>query len=486
MLLARFAERCLGLVSLLILARVLVPADFGLVAMAISVIAFVELAGTFGFDLALIQREHPTREHYDTAWTLQVAFGLLCAGIIVVLAYPSSWFFNEPRLIPIMLVLAIGRAMQSFENIGTVDFQRQMNFARDFAFSAWKKVISFVVTVTLAVALESYWALIAGTLAGRLAGLTLSYTMQPYRPRFSLAARADLFAFSTWVFLVGLASFATQRTSHFVVGRQLGPAALGLYTVGSEIALLPATDLIAPINRAVFPGYARMASDPGTLRQGLVDILGAIWIIALPAGFGVATLAQPLVLVLLGPRWAEAVAVVQILALAGVFHAAASNHYSVWLALNRTKVTFLMEVLHFVILLPLLLLLCRKLGLIGAAYAELIATMVSVTVECFVISRVLALPRFAYLAGLWRPLIASLTMVGVLILLLGETSAGALAGHPVWQLALAIPVGVIVYAVALTLLWLLSGRRAGPEAIVLARFGQLASGLIARRAHPRD
>ncbi|MDQ3444850.1 MAG: oligosaccharide flippase family protein, partial [Pseudomonadota bacterium] len=141
MLLARVAERGLGLVSLLILARVLVPADFGLIAMAMSVIAFVELASTFGFDLALIQREHLTREHYDTAWTLQIAFGLLSAALIVALAYPSAWFYDEPRVIPVMLVLAASRGVQSFENIGTVDFRRRMDFSREFRFSAWKKIV---------------------------------------------------------------------------------------------------------------------------------------------------------------------------------------------------------------------------------------------------------------------------------------------------------------------------------------------------------
>ena len=155
MLLARLAERCLGLVSLLVLARVLVPADFGLVAMAMSVIAFVELASTFGFDLALIQREHLTREHYDTAWTFQVAVGFLCAGLIAAAAYPSAWFYDEPRLIPVMFVLAISRVLQSFENIGTVDFRRRMDFSREFAFSAWKKIVGFVITVALAVALET-------------------------------------------------------------------------------------------------------------------------------------------------------------------------------------------------------------------------------------------------------------------------------------------------------------------------------------------
>lgn len=480
MLLARAAERGIGLVSLLILARVLVPADFGLVAMAMSVIAFVELASTFGFDLALIQRENPTREHYDTAWTLQVASGLLCAAIIAVLAVPSAWFYHEPRLIAVMLVLAASRLLQSFENIGTVDFRRQMNFSREFAFSAWKKVVGFVITIALAVIFESYWALVIGAAAGRAVGVVASYTMQPYRPRFSLAARNDLFSFSGWIFLVGLAGFASQRSPHFVVGWQLGPAALGLYTVGSEIGLLPMTDMVAPINRAVFPGYARLAADADTLRQSFVEVLGVISIFALPACFGIAAIAQPLVLGLLGSRWEDAVVIVQILALAGALHAATSNHYSVWLALGQTRVTFLMETLHFVVLLPLVLVLAQSLGLVGVAYAEFIATAVSVTVECILVARALALRPTIYPAVLWRPLIAAFVMSIGLLLLTGELNAGALAHYPLWQLAVTIPLGVMMYASALALLWLASGRPPGAESLLLERLAQFASGLHAR------
>ncbi len=486
MLLARAAERSIGLVSLLVLARVLVPADFGLVAMAISVIVFVELASTFGFDLALIQREHLTREHYDTAWTLQVAFGLLCAAIIAALAYPGAWFYDEPRLVPVMLVLAASRVLQSFENIGTVNFRREMNFSREFSFSAWKKVIGFVVTISLAVAFKSYWALIAGTVAARLAGLVLSYAMQPYRPRFSLAARADLFTFSIWIFVVGLASFASQRSSHFVVGRQLGPAALGLYTVGSEIALLPVTDLMAPINRAVFPGFARMTSDPALMRQSFVDILGVIWVFALPASFGIAAVAHPLVLTLLGSKWEDAVIVVQVLALAGAMHAATSNHYSAWLALGKTRITALMEALHFAILLPLLLVLSRTLGLAGVVYAEFFATTASVLVECVLISRALALSPSAYLRGLWRPLIAASTMAAGVTLLLSQLNTDPLTAKPLLQLGIAVPAGVAVYASALTILWLLSGRPRGAESLMLQRLSQVfsASSPVWRRRYP--
>lgn len=470
MLLARMADRCIGLVSLLVLARVLVPADFGLIAMAMSVIVFVELASTFGFDLALIQKEHPSRDHYDTAWTLQVAFGLLCAAIIALLAYPGAWFYNEPRLVLVMLVLSLARVLESFENIGTVDFRRQMDFQREFLFSATKKAAGFVVTIALAVTFESYWALIAGSITGRIAGLILSYTMQPYRPRFSLAARAELFSFSGWIFLVGLAGFAGQRSSHFVVGRQLGPTALGLYAVGSEIAMLPSTDLMAPINRAVFPGFARMTSDRALMRASFVDILGVIWLLALPASFGIAAVADPLVRTMLGSKWEGAIIVVQVLALSGAMHAATSNHYSAWLALGKVRVTALVEAIHFVILLPLLLILSRTFGIAGVAYAELCATVASVLLECVLISRALSLSPSAYLGGLWRPLIAALTMAAAVTVLLRVLDADA--ATPLLQLVATVPFGAAVYLGALGLLWLLAGRPRGAESFALQRLTQ--------------
>src|SRR5262245_59379519 len=123
MVLWRVCDRLLGLLSTLVLARVLVPADFGLVAMAMSFIALIELASAFSFELALIQRREVERAHYDTAWTLNVAFGLLCGALIALSAPLAAAFYAEPRLIEVMWVLAATWALQGFENIGVVNFR---------------------------------------------------------------------------------------------------------------------------------------------------------------------------------------------------------------------------------------------------------------------------------------------------------------------------------------------------------------------------
>lgn len=123
MVMFRAVERSIGIVSTLILARLLMPADFGLIAMAMSFVAILELLWTFTFDNALIQNTAADRSHYDTAWTLNICLGTLIAIGLLAVAYPASWFYDDPRLIPIILCLAGGAAIQGFENIGVVGFR---------------------------------------------------------------------------------------------------------------------------------------------------------------------------------------------------------------------------------------------------------------------------------------------------------------------------------------------------------------------------
>ena len=481
MLLLRLFERCLGFLSVLVLARILVPADFGLIAMAMSVIAFVELGGAFGFELALIQKEHPTRQHYDTAWTLQLAFGGACAMITAALAYPTAVFYAEPRVQPIMLVLAATWIIQSFENIGIVEFRRQLNFSRDFAFLASKKFVGFTVTLALALTLQTYWALVAGMVAGRVTGVVLSYVMQPYRPRFSLAARRDLFSFSGWIFVNSLVAFAGSRLPHFVVGRLHGSAMLGLYTVGSEIAQLPATELVAPISRAVFPGYSRVAGDVDVLRRSYVDLIAVIAVFVLPMSFGIAVVAEPTVQLLLGDKWAGAAMFIQILAFAGAVHAMCSNNYSVWLALGKARLAALVQTAYVVALIPLILVLAHGLGAIGVAWAELSASVFGLVISYLAVNRVLRLSFVAYLASLWRPVTAATLMAFAVSSLVRASTAEAGALVLASRLAFAIALGVVIYVCALTLLWLLAAKPHGGETIVLARLAKLVRG---RRAAP--
>ncbi len=175
MLLLRVVDRSVGIVSTALLARLLVPGDFGLVAMAMSIIAMIELATSFSFDMALIQKPDVERKHYDTAWTLNIIVATCGALATAALAPAAAWFYEDPRIVPVMFAIGAGWLVSGLDNVGTVNFRRNMDFSTEFRLLAAKRLLTFVVTMVAALALRSYWALVVGMVTGRVLGVVLSY-----------------------------------------------------------------------------------------------------------------------------------------------------------------------------------------------------------------------------------------------------------------------------------------------------------------------
>src|SRR3989344_1986854 len=286
MMLFKLVERSLGLVSTLILVRLLAPADFGIMAMAFSFILVAELLTAFGFDIALIQRQDATEEHYHSAWTCNVLLGLIITVLMLATAWPIALFYGQPDVFWVVCALAIGPLIGGAENIGVVAFRKDLDFRKEFAFQLSRKVAGFVVAVPLAFWLQSYWALVGGTLAFKLAGTVNSYWVHPFRPHFSLRQARALIGFSKWLLLNNIVGFLKERTSDFFIGRLHGPAALGLYNVSYEFANLPSTEMSAPINRALLPGFARLTSDRAALAGAYLNAMRLLALFAIPAAIG--------------------------------------------------------------------------------------------------------------------------------------------------------------------------------------------------------
>lgn len=459
----RVAERGLGFISLLILVRLLVPEDFGLVAMAMSVVALIELAGAFGFDTALIQHRDPQRSHFDSAFTMNALVGLGCAAALALLAYPTATYFDEPRLVAVMQVLAVAWALQGFENVGTVMFRRNMEFHREFVFLTSKRLLGFVATLIAAFALRSYWALVIGIVTGRIAAVFLSFIVHPYRPRLSLAAIRELMSFSFWLFLGNILGFFILRLSTFVIGRFESSRELGYYTVAYEIGTLPTSELLAPINRAIIPGFARMARDPTALRAGFLDVMSATTLFAVPAAFGIAAIAEPLVHVLLTDKWADIVPLLQVLAFLGAVAAILSSAYPAFYALGRPKIAVGIASVRIAIVLPAMIAGATMFGVIGVAWADLAAALLTLPVSIAVACRVLAVPIKDLLRRIWRPFLASLLMFLLVRSLLNQLGVMYPDASGLPLLLSGIGLGIAVYAMLIASLWLASGRGPGAE-----------------------
>ncbi len=487
MVVLRLLQRSLGLISTVVLARLLLPADFGLIAMALSISALVELVTTLGFDLALIRKQGADRDHFDSAWTLGLLFKSAAALAIVLFAHPVADFYGDPRLAAVMYGYALIALASGFENIGIVAFRKELEFNREFRFQLAKKLLSVIVTVALALYFRSYWALVLGTLFSQLAGVALSYAMHPYRPRFCLKKWRDLLGFSSWVLFNNFAIYARERGVDFVTGRLLGAPALGSYRVASEIAALPTTELYMPIMRVVFPGFSKIVSEPERLRRAYLAAQGAVMTATLPASVGVVLLAEPLVLLLLGPNWSAAVPLVQILGAYGGIKTLHGNRHSLFMALGRPYWVGLMVTLELAVMYPLLIYwLSTGHGIEMAAWAKVVAALVTLPVGVRLVSRVLVMSLGDFLASVWRPVLATAVMAVAVVA--GTTMLPA--AHGAWE-ALAVLLGLGawgggVYLGVLLLAWIAAGRPDGVEARVLesALGRRLIPGWMLRRLNP--
>lgn len=458
MVLFKLVERSLGLISTLILVRLLAPTDFGLVAMAMSFIAMAELLTSFGFDVALIQNQNATAQQYHTAWTCNALFGLLIFLLMLAAAAPAAAFYAEPAVFWVLCCLALGPLIAGCENIGVIAFRKELRFKNEFAFQITRKLVAFAVTVPLAFWLRSYWALVAGMLASKLAGTLISYYAHPFRPRFSLTGAATLFSFSKWLLLNNAMGFLKVRLADFFVGRIHGATTLGLYNVAYEVANLPTSELGAPINRALLPGFSQIEQDQEQLRTAYADAMGVLALFALPAAAGIFCVADYLVPVVLGKKWLAAVPLIQTLGVFGAIELFHSSISTVLIARGFPSAVVGCQAFFVLILLVLLFTLVSPYGAAGAAIAVVGASILSTPAFLLAVRIHTGIGPRIFARALLRPLLASLIMILTLRHAIPDYAPAMAMSEATGLLLVSVLAGACVYMLAVTLLWFAAGR----------------------------
>ncbi len=457
----RLGMRVLGLISTLILVRLLVPADFGLLALAASFAQTVDGMMTIGTEEAVIRQPSPDRNVYDTAWTLNVIRGLTVTAIVVLSAAPVARFFGDPRLVTVLIVIAMPPLLDGLSNIGTVDFRREMQFQKEFAIMVVPKLFGIVATLTAALIHPSYTALLWGIATNQSLRSAMSYVMHPFRPRFSLRAWRGLIGYSIWTWLLALAVLLRSRSDTLLLGRLTNSTSVGVYSVGAEVAALPTSELVEPLCRASFAGFAAANREGVLVTETFLRLMASAVVVTLPAGLGLALVAAPLVRVAFGPEWDAAVPVLRVLGLAGIMTVFGQ------VSLHLMSAHSLLGRLTFVALagaglrILLLLLLIPPFGVSGAAWAAGLATCIDQGATLLMALRHLRVRLLAFVGQIVRPIVAAGAMaVGVLAV----GSWPALNGSAAATLTVQAAAGAIVYTAVLLAAWLATGRPDGPEA----------------------
>ena len=459
----RWTDRSIAFVSTLILARLLVPEDFGVIVMASLVIGLADVFFELGVNVALIQNRTPSQEHYDTAWTLRIIQTTLAAIVVVIAAPLAATYFNDPRVTLVVRVLAVSLMLSGFENIAVVTFQKEMQFGKEFQFLFCKRIVGFIVTIVAAWVIRSYWALVIGALAGRTFGVALSFAMHPMRPRLSLKKFRDIFAVSQWMLVRSIGGYLQLKLHYAIVGARESASVLGAYSLASEISALPTSELLAPINRVLFPAFVRVKHDLVELKRVVLLAQGVQTMIAMPAAIGLILVSSEAVLLLLGEKWMSAVPFVKVFALISFLTSIATSGTYVLITLGKIRLIAISSWVLVGLFATLALVVFPEAGAFEIANLYLAVVTLGLIALVMLLLRELKGLRFRDIAAsIIRPLIA------VSIMALCVVLVARVPGLDGWWLLIAkILVGAATYSVSILTLWLMSGRPSGAESYLL-------------------
>ena len=466
----RMATRSLGVLSTLVLVRLLAPADFGLVALAASFSVSIEAFSWIGIEEGVIRHKSPSPAMMDTAFTLSVLRGLLICLIVAALAWPAAKFFGEPRLAWVLVALGVAVLIENFINVGTIEFRRDFTFHREFQLYLLPRILSICVAIGSASVLHTYWALLAGIVSNQVFRVVVSYTMHPYRPRFRLSEWREMAGYSAWNSVISGAGALRDRVDTLMVGRLMSSSSVGFYALGYEIAALPVTELIAPLTRAAFAGFAASYREETDAGQTWVRLVSSMALLTFPAGVGMSAVAAPLIQLAFGPGWEAAVPVMQVLGIPLCLTVFGMVAQTLFLAHGHMRTSLAITAGATLVRLLLLSALIPPLGLTGAALAAGGGIAVEQTLSAWWAMRRLGLSALGdLLPQIWRALAAT----AVMALVLWQSGLGW-ASLDLLRLPLAIGLGGVAYCAALLGFWHASGRRAGPEADAYALCARIA------------
>jgi PST family polysaccharide transporter len=309
----------LSFVSTVVLARLLTPLDFGVIAMVSSCVAFVKLIQDLSLNQATIQRERISPAQISALFWLSTAFSLLLALLLAACAPAVAWFFGEPRLTKLTIAFAALVFIGGGQSQHFALLNRELKFKTLAAIDVLGATTSVLVGIAVAWLTASYWALFFSNLATSLVGLVCVWivcSFRPGRPSFEGDFK-DIMQFGSGVSGFNIVNYFARNADNLLIGWSYGGEQLGLYERAYRLLLFPLS-LMLPLGRVMLPLLARLQSDPERYRKAYTECISLLMMVTQPGILFVVVFAEDVFLILLGPHWVPAAQIFRWLGLAGI------------------------------------------------------------------------------------------------------------------------------------------------------------------------
>ena len=327
-----------GFVVFLVLARLLAPAQFGLLAAAQVFIALSRTVAEAGFTRTLVQRPQLRSAHLDSALLVAGLIGVSLTGALVAAAPAIAGLYHLPGLRPVLVALAVVPFFTAISKVPESLLRRQLRFRAVAMRGTWAVVLSGVLGIALALAGAGVWALVAQTLGQVITAAVVMWVMVGWRPsrHWEWGAIRELMSFGTQVMGISLLTFLNRRTGELLVGILLGPIALGLFSVGMKILVFCMDLLVWNVQKVALPVFSRVAEQPRRLARAYLRATAVTTFVALPGFTLLGVFGNQLTPLVFGDKWLAAGPLMSILALVGPVQSIAIFNNSIMLATGHS------------------------------------------------------------------------------------------------------------------------------------------------------
>ena len=436
-----------SLIIFLMLARLLTPETFGLIALANVSVAFMQIFLEQGFAKALIQREDIEPEHLDSAFWSQIGGGVLLTIITFFAAGLVAEIFDQPKLIPILRWLSLLFIINSLGRVHHALLSREFAFKVIALRSLFGTVISGIVGITMAFTGYGVWSLVALNLVAEFVSLLVLWQAIDWRPklRFSLEHFLDLYSFGMYVLAFKFIKFFDKRSDNLLIGYFLGETALGYYAIAYRILESMTQLLVNTVSKVALPTFSRLQTEPERFRQSFYKITQFTCLVAFPTYLGVVVFAPELIVSLFGEKWIPATGAMQILAFEGIVLSISLFHTTVFMSMGKPSWNVKIGSINAVANVIACLIAVRW-GIMAVAIAYVISSYLVFPVSQWAVNKLIKIRLRIYLQKLVTPLVSSTIMIGV-ILIVKYFLSQAIA--PKLLIVVGTLVGALVYALCI-------------------------------------
>jgi PST family polysaccharide transporter len=449
---AQIAQLLMQVLITAILARLLTPSDFGLIAMVAVFSAFVAVFSNFGLTSAIIQKKEVSDETLSSTFWVNVGLGALLTIALAASAPLVAAFYSEPRLTPLVVFISTTFFITSFGSVQTALLTRSMNFKALAVINICALGISGAISVFLAFSGYGVWSLASLTVLSVFLTVVFTWIYSRWVPHFSFRLQRvkGLLRFGANVTGFSFFNYFARNADNLLIGKFLGAAPLGFYNLAYNLLLFPITNISNVIGNVMFPALSKVQHDKQMVRETYVTANRYIAAICFPLMIWVLVTAPQLIRVVYGPKWVGAIVLVQILAIASIEQSVGTNVWWIFLSQGRTDVllkvgifTTSVVVISFAVGL--------RWGVEGVAIAYTIATYLTAYPLLAIAFRVIDMKVRFMLAKLWSVTFAAL-MLGVIAFLLRISLEKLGVTQDLAVLAMMTAASLLTYSITLFLL----------------------------------